>query len=113
MEPANNVSPAMSLCSAGKYRQMLPSVCPGVSSTLALSEPARYCVIDFRGWRALYAAEKRTFTIRDYQAYRSEVDQLARSLGWSVQETDLALWAYDEQENRRASKALERTGATR
>ncbi len=40
MEPANKVSPAMSVFSAGKYRQILPSVCPGVSSTLALSEPA-------------------------------------------------------------------------
>ena len=30
MLPANNVSPAISFFSAGKYRQTLPSVCPGV-----------------------------------------------------------------------------------
>jgi len=70
------------------------------SAILALTEPARYCVIDFHGWRALYAFEKRSFTIRDYQAYRSDVESFARTLGWSVQETDLALWTYDENKSR-------------
>jgi hypothetical protein len=46
MEPANNVSPAMSFFSAGKYRQMLPSVCPGVSSTLALSEQSKVILVE-------------------------------------------------------------------
>ncbi len=77
------------------------------SAILALTEPTRCCVIDFRGCRALYASEKRSFTVRDYRAYRSDVDKLARSLGWSVQETDLALWTYDEDKNRKANKSLE------
>ena len=36
MEPANRVSPAISFFSGAKYRQMLPSVCPGVCSTSAV-----------------------------------------------------------------------------
>ncbi len=40
MLPAKRVSPAMSFFSAGKYRQMLPSVCPGVCITWARNGPA-------------------------------------------------------------------------
>src|ERR1700674_3764323 len=40
MEPANSVSPASRSFSAGKYKQMLPSVCPGVCKTLAACVPA-------------------------------------------------------------------------
>ena len=40
MLPANSVSPAINFFSAGKYRQTLPSVCPGVWITFAVSEPA-------------------------------------------------------------------------
>lgn len=57
------------------------------SAILALTEPARYCVIDFRGWRALYNLEKRAFSVTDYLDYRADVERLSLVLGWSVQST--------------------------
>ena len=71
----------------------LPGVKIGIaSSILALMMPGDYCAIDFRGWRALFSEERRQFTERQYLRYRAGVRCLARQLGWSVQDTDLALW---------------------
>ena len=65
------------------------------SAVLALTLPEKFCVIDPRGWRALFGETKNGFSMRDYLHYRSTVQDLAAKLGWSVQETDEALWAYD------------------
>jgi hypothetical protein len=76
----------------------LPGVgVPVASAVLALTEPDRYCVIDFRAWRALFGDKRASFTIPDYLRYRLEVARLATDLGWLVQETDLALWEYDRR----------------
>lgn len=71
----------------------LPGVDIGIASAiLALMMPGEYCAIDFRGWKALFSHERRQFTERQYLRYRAGVRCLARQLGWSVQDTDLALW---------------------
>jgi hypothetical protein len=74
---------------------------PVASAILALVEPERYCVIDFRGWRAVFATQRRSFDIRAYKQYLHAVRALAAPLGWSVQETDLAIWEYDRRRGRR------------
>ncbi|MEW6742183.1 MAG: hypothetical protein AB1486_05450 [Planctomycetota bacterium] len=70
---------------------------PVVSAVLALADPGRYCVIDFRGWRAMHGGDKHSFSIGDYRKYRHDVAELASELGWPVQETDLAIWEYDRR----------------
>lgn len=74
----------------------LPGIGIGVASAiLALTDPDRYCVIDFRGWRAAYGEERRSFTTNQYKRYRNDVARLARKLKWQVQEVDLAMWELD------------------
>jgi hypothetical protein len=76
----------------------LPGVgVPVASAVLALTDPERYCVIDFRGWRTVFDEERTAFSIRDYLRYRGEVARVAVNLGWPVQETDLAIWEYDRR----------------
>jgi len=76
----------------------LPGVgVPVASAILALTDPDRYCVIDFRGWRAVFDEDRRVFSVRNYRDYLAEVDRLAGQLKWPVQETDLALWEYDRR----------------
>lgn len=71
----------------------LPGVNIGIASAiLALMMPGDYCAIDFRGWKALFSHERRQFTEGQYLQYRAGVRCLALQLGWSVQDTDLALW---------------------
>jgi len=70
---------------------------PVASAVLALVEPNTYCVIDFRGWRVAYGEDRREFSIAQYSRYRRDVAALARELGWSTQETDLAMWEYDRR----------------
>jgi len=73
------------------------------SAILALVDPEHYCVIDFRGWRAVFGELRRTFSIRDYNRYLSEVRHLAEILGWTPQDTDLAIWEYDRRNHPRPS----------
>jgi len=68
---------------------------PVASAVLALTDPESYCVVDFRGWRAVFGVDRRSFSISDYLRYHVEVARLASELGWTVQETDLAIWTYD------------------
>jgi hypothetical protein len=72
---------------------------PVASAALALTDPRRYCVIDFRGWRSVFGEDRKgkPFLIPDYLRYRAEVAKIAEQLGWSVQETDLAIWEYDRR----------------
>ncbi len=72
---------------------------PVASAILALTDPDHYCVIDFRGWRAVFGEKRGTFDIPAYLDYLKEVRKLAKDLGWQVQETDLAIWAYDMKTN--------------
>jgi hypothetical protein len=72
---------------------------PVASAILALTDPGHYCVVDFRGWRAVFGEERRTFDIPAYIHYLQEVRKLADDLGWPIQETDLAIWAYDMKTN--------------
>ncbi|WP_420634936.1 hypothetical protein [Candidatus Palauibacter sp.] len=75
----------------------MPGVGMGVASAiLALTLPDEYCVIDFRGWWALFSEERTHFTEAQYLRYRAGVGCLARRLSWSVQDADHALWElYD------------------
>jgi len=68
---------------------------PVASAILALVFPERYAVIDFRGWRQVFAEERTTFSVSDYKRYLRELQNLARELGWTVQEVDSAIWEYD------------------
>jgi len=71
---------------------------PVASAVLALADPQRYCVIDFRGWRAVFRSARTVFLVPEYLRYRTEVAKLASQLGWTVQETDLAIWEYDRRQ---------------
>lgn len=78
----------------------LPGVgVPVASAILALAEPDKYCVIDFRGWRAVFGEQRSTFGIPQYLKYREKVRTLADELRWSIQETDLALWEWDRRKH--------------
>ncbi|MDE0260177.1 MAG: hypothetical protein OXR82_17550 [Gammaproteobacteria bacterium] len=80
----------------------LPGVgVPVASAVLALTFPQAYCVVDFRGWRALFGEDRRAFTTNHYLAYRTAVDCIAHMLDWSVQETDHALWELDRRQGTR------------
>ncbi|PYJ85238.1 MAG: hypothetical protein DME22_09865 [Verrucomicrobia bacterium] len=70
---------------------------PVASAILALTDPEHYCVIDFRGWRAVFDEERRAFDIPAYIRYLGAIRELAEQLGWPVQETDLAVWEYDRR----------------
>jgi thermostable 8-oxoguanine DNA glycosylase len=59
-----------------------------------------YCVVDFRGWRVMFDEERREFDIPAYLRYLAKIRDLSQKLGWSVQETDLAVWEYDRQHNK-------------
>lgn len=72
---------------------------PVASAVLALVDPNRYCVIDFRGWRAVFDEKRQTFSISDYRRYLPKVRELAGELNWSIQETDMAIWELDRQRN--------------
>src|SRR6266487_561614 len=61
------------------------------------TDPEHYCVIDFRGWRAVFGEMRRSFSTRDYNKYLTAVRNLAEILGWTPQETDLAIWEYDRR----------------
>jgi hypothetical protein len=68
---------------------------PVASAILALVDPENYCVVDFRGWRAVFGKDRRAFDVGHYKKYLDEVRELAAELSWTPQETDLAIWVYD------------------
>lgn len=76
----------------------LPGVgVPVASAILALVEPLRYCVVDFRGWRVLFGEEHRHFSVCDYRRYRRAIATLASRLGWPIHETDAVVWELDRR----------------
>lgn len=68
---------------------------PVASAILTLVFPETYGVIDFRAWRQVFGKERSGFTISDYKRYLNAIRPLARELGYTVQEVDLAVWQYD------------------
>ena len=72
------------------------------SAILAVAEPDRYCVVDFRGWRAVFGEDRRSFDLEHYKKYLKAIRALAAQLGWPVQEVDLAVWEYDRLKSERA-----------
>lgn len=79
---------------------------PVASSVLTLVYPQEYAVIDFRVWRQLFGEERRQFGISEYKRYLREVRRLAEELGWTVQEVDLAIWAYDMKHSRGSDQGI-------
>lgn len=83
----------------------LPGIDIGIASAiLALTEPDKYCVVDFRGWRVFFDEERKSFTIQHYLRYLREVRRLAQILGWDPQEVDAAAWEYDRRRRRKPRK---------
>jgi hypothetical protein len=72
---------------------------PVASAILALADPDRYCVIDFRGWRAVFGQGRSYFEAKEYKMYSSAIRKLATELGWPMQEVDLAVWHLDQSRN--------------
>jgi hypothetical protein len=70
---------------------------PVASAVLAIVEPAKYGVIDFRGWRRLFGTEKTAFSVSDYKDYLAELRRLAGELGWRVRDVDEAVWELDRR----------------
>jgi len=64
---------------------------PIASAVLALAEPQKYCIVDRRGWRALFGKEKESFSPVDYWSYRKAVARLGTEMAWTLQETDIAI----------------------
>lgn len=78
----------------------LPGVgVPTASAVLALTFPNHYCVVDFRGWRALFGEDQKNFSSSQYLTYLSAVRCIASKLGWSPQEADHALWGVDVEQD--------------
>ena len=75
---------------------------PVAAAILALTDPDHYCVIDFRGWRAVFHEDRHAFDVVHYNTYRHQMRHLAEELAWPVQEVDLALWEYDRRHHLRA-----------
>ena len=54
------------------------------SAILALCDPDKYCVIDFRGWRtAFFPDECHNFGLDTYLRYLHEVKRLTNALNWT------------------------------
>lgn len=70
---------------------------PVASAILTLPFPEDYCVIDFRNWRQIFNNEQRSFSLNDYKRYIKQIRTLSNELGWTVQETDQAIWEYDRR----------------
>lgn len=91
-----------------RVRVHLLTAIPGVgvpiaSAVLALTDPDKYAVIDFRGWRQVFGKEKRAFSVTDYERYLAHVRALADRLGWPAQEVDLAIWEYDRRNSKKTA----------
>jgi hypothetical protein len=68
---------------------------------LAIVEPRKYGVVDFRAWRQMFGEKKVAFTVGDYTRYLSELRRLARELHWGVRDVDEAIWELDRRRNGR------------
>ena len=72
----------------------LPGVGVGLATAiLALTFPETHGVIDFRVWKVVFQADKRSFTAQDYVRYLRELRPFAQEAGWSVQKADFMVWS--------------------
>src|SRR5665213_2752581 len=69
------------------------------SAILALVEPDRYGIIDFRNWRQLFPSARRTFSIDNYCEYMAKLRDLSDQLQWPVQRVEWCIWEYDRTTN--------------
>ena len=74
---------------------------PVASAILAIVEPRKYGVVDFRAWRQVFGEKKVAFTVGDYTRYLGELRRLARELRWGVRDVDEAIWELDRRRNGR------------
>jgi len=96
VDPVEVAADRVRLISDPGSSHKLPGVGIGVASAIAaLTDPARCCVIDFRGWRAVFGEERSSYTWNQYRTYVGAISDLAARLGWGVAETDIAAWAFD------------------
>lgn len=78
---------------------------PVASAVLALAEPERYCVIDFRGWRALFGERREGFGVPQYLRYLDVITGLANELSWTVQLIDFVARSIDRERSTPSSCA--------
>jgi hypothetical protein len=90
---------------------------PVASAILTMVFPARYCVIDFRAWRALqwYNGSFKTMRyikysellndfmryhddIKVYEGYLMSIQRIARTKKCTPRKVEMALWKFDEYE---------------
>ena len=83
----------------------LPGVGMGLATAiLALTFPEMHGVIDFRVWKVVFQAEKRSFTAQDYVRYLRELRPFAQEVGWSVQKADFMVWSSYDERSRRSTR---------
>lgn len=76
----------------------LPGVgVPVASAILAMAEPERYAIVDFRVWQQIFGRSKRKFSPADYLAYMRKLWPLSEQLGWNPQVVDWCLWRRDQE----------------
>lgn len=75
----------------------LPGVgVPVASAILALAEPEKFAIIDFRAWRQVFETEKRSFSSADYVRYMRAIRKLSEQLNWAPQVVDWCMWRRDQ-----------------
>jgi hypothetical protein len=80
----------------------LPSIgVPIASAALALLEPDRYAVVDFRVWRQLFPSPRASFSAVDYRNFMLAIWPLAAKLGWPARKVEACIWEYDRQHGAR------------
>jgi hypothetical protein len=84
--------------------RILYGVGMGVASAiLALCDPEKYAVIDFRVWRQLFDTELSFFELPEYRRYLKRLRELAEELriidpetNWPIQLVDYFAWEIDK-----------------
>lgn len=83
----------------------LPGVGIGLATAvLALAFPEVHGVIDYRVWKVVFQAEKRSFTTQHSVRYLRELRPLAQEVGWSVQKADFMVWSLYDARTRRSTR---------
>jgi hypothetical protein len=85
--------------------RILCGVGMGVASAiLALCDPEKYAVIDFRVWRQIFDTELGMFELAEYRRYLERLRELAEELravdpdtAWPIQLVDYFAWEIDKE----------------
>lgn len=87
---------------------------PVASAILTVIDPAKYCVIDFRAWRALkwlqginfssyenyskFLDDYRNYgTLRIYRSFIEEIRGIAKKNNQTPRQVEMALWKFDKE----------------